>query len=241
MKSHADGGPIIAVIQSNYIPWKGYFDIIHDADVFIFHDDLQYTKNDWRNRNRIKSTSGVHWLTIPAGTNENRLICEVMLPDSGWQKKHCASLLQSYARAPYFHVYRPFVEDVYLARRWENLSDLNQYLIQTIAREYLGIHCEFRDSREFSPQGQKLDRLIDLLVKSGARQYISGPAARSYIDATQFEANSIKLTFKSYDGYPEYSQLHPPFEHAVSVLDLLFNVGPDAPWYIWGWRTDPRE
>src|SRR5690349_15770355 len=110
----------VAVIQSNYIPWKGYFDIIHDVDVFIFYDDLQYTKNDWRNRNQIKSSYGLQWLTIPVGQRSDRLICDVQIADSGWQKKHWEKLRHSYARAPFFSRYAPFLEDIYLDAHWDN-------------------------------------------------------------------------------------------------------------------------
>jgi hypothetical protein len=226
----------VAVIQSNYIPWKGYFDIINDVDVFIFYDDLQFTKNDWRNRNKIKTPRSAEWISIPVGTDLRRLVCEVELRDHSWQQKHWNLLRMHYDKAPHFRTYRPFLEDVFLSRTWTNLSDLNHHLIRTISREFLGITTEFLDSRAFDPQGQKLDRLIDLLKKAGTDLYVSGPAARDYIDPKVFEAAGIQLVYKSYAGYPEYPQMHPPFEHGVSILDLLFNMGQQAPEFIWGWR-----
>src|ERR1700681_1938553 len=105
-------GKRVAILQSNYIPWKGYFDIIHDVDLFVFYDDVQYTKNDWRNRNKIKTPQGTQWITIPVGTNEHRLICEVEIRDTSWQKKHWKMLQQNYAKAPYFHVFEPFLDYV---------------------------------------------------------------------------------------------------------------------------------
>ena len=231
----------VAVIQSNYIPWKGYFDIIHDAELFLFYDDVQFTRQDWRTRNRIKTANGVTWLSIPAGTKLDRLICEVELVDAHWQQKHWRTISQAYARAPFFSKYKEFFEDVYLQRRWANLSDLNQFLTKHIAREFLGITTQFRDSREYGAQGSKQDRLLDLLLRAGADTYVSGPSARGYIDAARFHEAGITLVWKSYDGYPAYAQPHPPFEHGVSVLDLLFSVGPDAPYYIWGWRERSQE
>lgn len=225
------------MIQSNYIPWKGYFDIIHDADLFIFYDDLQYTKNDWRNRNKIKMPNGVNWITIPTGTDLNRLICEVTLSDAGWQKKHWNAIRNSYSKAPHFQKYSDFFENVYMERRWCNLSELNQFLIKSIAHEFLGITTEFCDSRQYNLQGKRLDRLVELVTKAGASTYVSGPAARDYIDRHRFADAGIELVYKSYAGYPEYPQLYPPFDHGVSIIDLLFSVGPDAPRYIWGWRT----
>ena len=108
----------VAVLQSNYLPWKGYFDIIHDVDLFIFYDDVQYTKNDWRNRNRIKTPAGPTWLTVPTGTDLHRLICEVRLPDPGWQLKHWKSLRQNYSRTPCFEKYEGFFARVYAEARW---------------------------------------------------------------------------------------------------------------------------
>ncbi|GGZ71019.1 hypothetical protein GCM10008101_26730 [Lysobacter xinjiangensis] len=228
----------VAVLQSSYIPWKGYFDLIHDVDLFIFYDDVQFTRQDWRTRNRIKTAQGTQWLSIPAGTRIDRLICEVELADPSWQKKHWASIQQAYSKSPQFSRYAGFFEDIYLSRPWTSLSEFNQHVTRRIARDLLGIDTEFRDSREFRASGQRLDRLLDLLQRAGATHYLSGPAARSYIDPTRFEAADIALEYKDYAGYPEYSQRYPPFEHAVSIVDLLFCVGEDAPHYIWGWRDD---
>lgn len=229
----------VVVLQSNYIPWKGYFDLIHDADLFVFYDDLQYTKNDWRNRNRVKTAHGAEWITIPAGSDCNRLICEVELKDAGWQEKHWRTLQQNYGTCPYFARYCAFLEEIYRGRRWTMLSELNHFLIRHIAHEFLGITTEFADSRSFALGGQKQDRLLELLERVGTRRYVSGPAARSYIERERFAALDIELVWKDYAGYPEYPQRFPPFEHGVTILDLLFNVGPDAPWYIWGWRDGP--
>lgn len=227
----------VAVLQSSYIPWKGYFDIIHDVDLFILFDDVQFTPRDWRTRNKIKTDNGSQWLTIPAGADRERLIHEVALNDPIWQEKHWKTLCLFYSKAPFFKKYKYFFEEVYLGTRWTNLSALNQFLIRNIASECLGITTEFKDSREYEAFGQKLERLIDLLKKAGAEEYISGPAARDYIDESRFQAEEILLVYKDYAGYPEYQQFFPPFDHYVTILDLLFHTGPDAPYYIWGWRN----
>lgn len=229
----------VAVLQSNYIPWKGFFDIVHDADLVIFYDDVQYTKNDWRNRNRVKGPAGGAWITIPTGNDLNRLICEVQLRDNFWAIKHWKTICQYYSKAPYFKSYQDFFAPIYLHMKWSLLSELNQYLITRIAKDLLGIKTEFRDSREYNLSGTKLDRLISLLGKCNARSYISGPSAERYIDAARFENAGINLVYKSYAGYPAYPQFFPPFDHAVTILDLLFHVGPKAPFYIWGWRDNP--
>lgn len=224
---------VLAVIQSNYIPWKGYFDIIHDADLFVFHDDVLYTKQDWRNRAQIKTEKGLVWLTIPTGVPRGRRICDVVLRDSAWQKKHWERLVQNYRDAPYFDEYRLFFEEVYRKQSWSNLSELNQFLVRSVSREFLGITTEFRDSREFDLKGDKLERLLELVGKTGCRSYVTGPAAKSYIDPVRFDEIGVDLVWKDYSAYPEYAQFFPPFEHGASIVDLLFHTGPRATEYIW--------
>jgi hypothetical protein len=228
-----------AVLQSNYIPWKGYFDIIHDVDLFVFYDCVQFTPRDWRTRNKIKTAAGLPWLTIPVGADRSRPIHEVAIPAPDWQKRHWESLKQNYGKCPHYSRYRPWFEHVYLGTTWTSLSELNQSTIRHIAREFLGITTTFADSREYAAQGHKLERLIDLVRKTGATSYLSGPAARDYIVPESFAEQGVELLWKDYAGYPEYPQRFPPFEHGVTILDLLFNTGPDAPWYIWGWRSNP--
>ncbi|RUL73100.1 WbqC family protein [Dyella choica] len=227
---------IVGAVQSSYLPWKGYFDIIQNVDTFVFYDDVQFTKSDWRSRNRVKTPNGPLWLSIPAGPSIDRLICEVELRSHDWQRKHWTSIKQSYAKAPYFKMYQKVFEDIYLGHYWRSLSELNQFIIRTIAKDILGINTQFRDSREFGLQGKRQDRLLNLLRSLGATHYVSGPSAQDYIDQKAFEEAGIHLGYHSYSGYPEYPQLYPPFEHQVSVLDLIFNTGPQAPHYIWGHR-----
>jgi WbqC-like protein family len=237
-----DGHPpprCVAAVQSNYMPWKGYFDLIHDVDLFVFYDDNQYTPRDWRNRNRIKTANGSIWISVPVGDDRNRLIHDVGIPDAAWQGKHFQQLLQSYGKCPHFARYRGWLEHLYLDTRWANLSELNHATIRHVATEFLGIGTRFADSRSFGAQGQKLDKMVDLVRRTGAAAYLSGPAARDYIVPERFSDAGIELRWKDYAGYPEYPQRHPPYEHGVSVLDLLFNTGPDAAWYIWGWRDGP--
>jgi len=226
----------LVILQSSYIPWKGYFDLANDADVFVFYDDVQFTPRDWRSRNQVKTQHGVKWLTIPVGSKRSRLICEVEIPDPHWQREHFLTLKNLYSKAPFYKDYVCLLEKLYLDQRWSSLSHFNQSAILVIS-ESLGIHTHFRDSREFHSEGAKLDKLMDLIKKTDADTYISGPSAKAYIDEDRFKQEGINLTWKDYSGYPEYPQRFPPFEHAVSVLDLLFNVGPDAPYYIWGWRN----
>lgn len=226
----------VAIIQSNYIPWKGYFDIIHDVDLFVFLDDVQYTVRDWRNRNRIKTPHGLHWLTVPVGSDRDRLIHEVQILGNDWGKSHWELIRHNYSKTPYYKLYKEFFEHVYLVTRWTSLSELNQYLVRKISQDFLGIEVEFKDSRRFNAQGHKFERLLELLDKTGAEYYVSGPAAMDYIDEDRMAEIGYELHYKDYSSYPEYPQLYPPFEHSVTILDLLFNCGPDTPFYIWGWR-----
>ena len=228
----------VAVLQSNYLPRKGYFDIIHDVDLFVFHDDLQYTKGDWRNRNRIKTAHGERWLTIPVGTSEHRRICDVTLPSSDWAREHWRQIEAAYRSAPYFERYREYFERIYLGTSWRWLSELNQIVISGIARDFLGITTAFTDSRSMGLTKTKADRVLEILERTDATDYVSGPAARAYITDDEFAAANIQVTWKDYAGYPQYEQLHPPFSHQVTILDLLFHTGPRAAWHVWGWRED---
>lgn len=230
----------VAINQSNYIPWKGYFDLIHDVDLFVFYDDVQFTKNDWRNRNKLKTSSGCDWLTIPVGSDLNRLICDVAPSNNLWQIKHWKTLRQIYGKSPYFNNYKDFLEYFYCDCEWDNLSRLNQYLITHIAQNYLGIKTRIQNSSEISKKGKRQERLLEMLATVRARAYVSGPAAKIYIEPEAFQKAGIDLIWKDYSEYPEHPQFHPPFRHDVSILDLLFHTGPDAPYYIWGWRENNR-
>jgi hypothetical protein len=226
----------VAVLQSSYIPWKGYFDIIHDVDTFIFYDDVQFTRQDWRSRNRIIANGAPVWMTVPTGSDIKRLINEVTLPNAAWQRKHWSTLRHAYTKAPCFKQFAEVVERLYLEREWTSLSEMNQHFIRVIAQDLLKIEVEFRSSTEFDLHGSKLERLVDLVRQSGATHYLSGPAAKAYIDPAAFEREGIQLEYKNYAGYPTYRQQGNAFEHAVSVLDLIFNTGDKAAEHIWGWR-----
>ena len=216
------------VLQSNYLPWKGYFDLIQSADVFVYYDEVQYTKNDWRNRNRICSKNGVHWLTIPMGHDAvNGTISEARLSSTAWQEQHFKSLYHSYRPAPYFRVLEPLLVDVYKRHEWRMLSEVNRYCIEAISR-MLGFATRFLDSRDLDLSGDRVARLVSVLKQIGATEYLTGPSARSYLAGSEalFEQAGVRLRFKSYQGYPSYRQLSEPFEHAVSVVDVIANVEP---------------
>jgi len=228
----------VAVLQSNYLPWRGYFDIVNDVDVFVFYDEVQYTARDWRNRNRLYSKQGLTpWLTVPCRHRTNQVINEVLINnDLNWAYEHWETIRHTYARAPFFTKYKSFFECIYLMRKWERLSELNQHIIKLIASDLLGITTQFANSNEYNSFGNKSEKLLSLLRSIGCNEYTSGPAAKDYLDETAFVQEGIKVIWKDYAGYPEYNQTRLPFENNVSIIDLLMNTGDDAPYYIWGWR-----
>ena len=218
----------IAILQSNYIPWKGYFDMINMVDEFILYDDVQYTKNDWRNRNQIKTSQGVKWITIPVRqTGLSQLIKETKVQDKRWRKKHWATISQTYAKAKYFKEYKDIFEKLYLGDDEEYLSQINYKFIMAI-NEILGIKTKIRWSSEFDYGEGQTEKLLKICQACDADIYISGPAAKDYFDEELFNKNNIQVEWMDYSGYPEYNQLHPPFEHGVSILDLIFNEGGNA-------------
>lgn len=221
----------VAVVQSNYIPWKGYFDLIAAVDEFILYDEAQFTKNDWRNRNRIKTPKGLEWLSIPVGRGIHRRIRDVALPDPRWQAKHWKTLEANYRRAAHFPEVARLVEPLYLERRHAHLSALNREFIELICR-YLGIATKISNCWDYELIAGKTERLVALAAQAGAGEYVSGPSARSYIDESAFARRGIRLTWFDYAAYPEYPQLWGGFSHEVTILDLLFNCGRDAPRYL---------
>lgn len=205
--------------------------MIAAVDEFILYDDVQFTKNDWRNRNKIKTQNGVLWLSVPVGQDISRLIREVELKDKRWQAKHWATICHAYKRAPYFDVIAAKLEPLYLQREYTYLSELNRILIEFVCGQ-LGIKTKISNSWDYSLVGGQTERLVNLCEQAGAAEYISGPSARDYLDETMFANRGIKLAWFEYGDYPEYPQLWGNFEHAVSILDLLFNCGDNAPKYM---------
>ena len=221
----------VGVIQSNYIPWRGYFDFISQVDLFVFHDDLQYTKGDWRNRNRIKTPRGAEWLSVPVKYRKtSQLICDTEIDySSSWQREHVNKFKANYSEAPHCALATGLLEDAF-AFKDRTISELNIRLIQSICG-FLGIATRMRRSSEYSLSGSKTERLIRLLRKAGASNYLSGPSAKAYLDETQFARNGIRLEYKSYD-YIDYPQLWGAFDGMVTVLDLIANTGHEAPKWI---------
>jgi hypothetical protein len=224
----------VAILQSNYIPWKGYFDLISSVDEFIFYDEMQYTKHDWRNRNKIKASSGLLWLTVPVETKKHlsRKINEIKIVDKTWAKKHWKTIVQYYAKTPHFKEYKDVFEQLYEECESEELlCKINYKFIKNI-NKILEIETKISYSTDYMLIDGKTERVVDLCQQAHATEYISGPAAKDYLDEELFKKANIKLTWMDYTTYPEYHQLYPPFEHGVSIIDLIFNEGENAINYI---------
>jgi hypothetical protein len=223
----------VAIVQSSYIPWKGYFDLIRSVDEFMLFDDTQFTKRDWRSRNRIKTPQGPLWLTVPVQTKGKYLqaIKDTMISDPAWAESHWKSIATHYARAPYFAVYRDALEHLFRGCRADRLSEVNRWFIEGLCG-LLGIRTRLTWSMDYEVIPGKTERLVSLCQQAGGTDYLSGPAARDYIDPAVFAAAGVALSYADYSNYPEYPQLYPPFDHQVSVIDLILNTGPEAITYM---------
>ncbi len=226
------------ILQPSYIPWRGFFHQIHKADLFVFYDDVQYDKNGWRNRNRIKTSQGLQWLTIPVRTKgsvvEGIPINRIEVSwDKPWNLHHWRAIQFAYRKTPFFDEYKDFFEDMY-SRQPILLADFTIQTTIELAR-IIGItHTKFmRSSELIGIEGEKTDRIISILEHVGADHYISGPSAREYIEVEKFQYAGIQLEYMRYD-YSEYNQLYPPYEPQVSIIDLLFMTGSRALQYIVG-------
>jgi glutaredoxin-related protein len=226
----------IAILQSNYIPWKGYFDLINMVDEFILYDEVQYTKNDWRNRNKIKTKQGIQWLTIPVRQKElSQLIKDTKVQDKRWNKKHWTTIKQNYSKTASFKEYKDIFEELYLNSNEEYLSKINYNFIKVI-NHILDIKTKIKYSSEFDLVEGKSERLLGICKDCNADIYLSGPAAKGYLDEKLFEEEGIKVQWMDYSNYPTYNQLYPPFEHSVTILDLIFNEGSNATKFMKSFR-----
>lgn len=223
----------VAILQSNYIPWKGYFDLIAAVDEFIIYDDVQYTRRDWRNRNKIKTSQGLQWLTVPVKVRDkyHQTIRDTEVNGTHWQIKHWKTLQTNYGRSAHFKSLGPKLEDLYTNSYYTYLSMLNRRLIEWVCQQ-LGISTNITDCSEYRLIEGKTHRLVYLCQQAGATEYISGPSAKAYLDQQVFFKAGIDINFIDYSGYPSYPQLWGDFHHEVTILDLLFNCGPDAPKYM---------
>ncbi len=223
----------VAILQSNYIPWKGYFDLIASVDEFILYDDMQYTRRDWRNRNKIKTPHGLKWLTVPVKVKGkySQKIAETEIDGDKWAVSHWNSIVMNYQRSQFFSEISERFAPIYKKSKHNYLSMLNRELIETIC-QFLGIKTIIRSSSEFNLISGKTERLADLCKQTDATEYVSGPSAKEYLNEDIFNELGIKVGWFEYAGYIEYPQLWGEFSHEVTILDLLFNCGPHSPKYM---------
>jgi hypothetical protein len=224
----------IALLQSNYIPWKGYFDIIKLVDEFVIYDDAQFTKRDWRNRNLIKTRDGLKWLTIPVEvkTKFKQTIRDTRVAGNKWTDKHMKIIYHTYSKTQHFLEVIEWLSDIY--KRCEKelfLSDINLMFIKEISG-YLGIKTKIGFSSDYILEGDRSGKAMNICLQAGARTYLTGPAAKSYLNIKAFNEAGISIKWMDYSDYKEYPQIYPPFVHEVSIIDLLFNVGGRSSEYL---------
>ena len=207
------------------------------VDEFILYDDMQYTRRDWRNRNKIKTPQGLQWLTIPVEIKGKyfQKINETKVSEKDWSKKHWQTILRNYSKAKYFKDYKDIFEELYLTCDEEYLSEINYKFITTI-NEILGIKTKLRWSSEFELVDGQTEKLLGICKDCNADIYLSGPAAKDYFNEELAKQENIKVEWMDYSGYKEYEQLNPPFEHGVTILDLIFNKGDRAKEFMKSFR-----
>jgi len=222
------------VLQPGYLPWLGFFDQLHRSDIFVYYDDVQYDKHGWRNRNRIKTQTGPLWLTVPVrhrGEGLPRIVDVEIDARIPWARKHVASIRQAYARAPFAARYLPALEEV-LERKWERLVDLDIACAALIA-QWFGLRRRVERSSTLGIEGSRSERLVNICQYFGATTYLSGDAAKGYLDVELFTQHGIQVEWQRY-VHPAYPQLHGEFVPYLSALDLLLNCGDEAPLIAFG-------
>lgn len=213
---------LLSAHQPQYLPWLGFFDKVARADVFVLLDDVQFKKNEWQNRNRIKGPGGAQWLTVPVHHRFPQTIAEVEIaPPPAWRRKHLQALRSNYGKAPCFDAEMPLFAEI-LDRYWSHLAPLNIELIRSLTMR-LGIQTELRLSSELPARDDPTLRLVDLCRELEADAYLSGSGG-DYLDEQPFADAGIALDYQQYD-HPQYPQQHGEFEPFLSIVDLLMNCG----------------
>lgn len=232
---------VVGILQPGYLPWLGFFEQVLRSDIFVIYDDVQYDKHGWRNRNRIKGPQGPIWLTVPVRTkglgkpNINEVMIDQAQPR--WAQKHCQTLKQAYSKAPYFTEYYPLLEQT-LLKSWEKILDLDMALIRQITG-WLVLTTEFVLSSSLETQPEDpTQRLVEMCRAVDADIFYEGSSGRNYLDLPQFERAGIQVVFQDYECQP-YPQLYGEFVSHLSIVDLLFNCGPESPAYLPGAGPPP--
>jgi hypothetical protein len=218
---------IVSIHQPQYLPWLGYFDKIERSDVFVFLDNVQFKKNEWQNRNKIKTEQKWQWLTVPVIHKFGQKINEVKINNTvRWGKKHLTALMTHYSKAAFFKEHIGFFEKTY-AQEWQYLADINIHIIQYLV-EALGISkTKLVISSEHESREEPTERLVDLCKQAGGDVYLSGQDGEKYLNLDKFDKEGIQVIFQHYN-HPQYPQLYGNFEPYMSIIDLLFNCGPES-------------
>lgn len=232
---------VVAVLQPSYLPWLGYFDQLARSDVFVYYDDVQFDKHGWRNRNRICTPDGPQWLTVPIRHKGHslQLINETVIDSTkNWTRKHLRTLAQHYRSAPFWEMYFPELEHI-LSHRWNRLVDLNIALIEQCAN-WLGIRTPRVCASTLGITGGQNSRLVSICHHFHADTYLSGASAKNYLDVGLFLSSGIKVVWQNY-LHPVYPQIRGKFTPYLSIIDLLFNVGPHARQFFSPFHASDRE
>jgi hypothetical protein len=220
----------IAICQPAYLPWLGYFELLDRVDTFILLDSVQFEKQSWQQRNRVKTPTGLQWLTVPVVFRGHfgQRILEVEIRDPEFARKHLRTVELNYRRAPFFDQYYPELAEILTERSMSSLRDLNQHLIEWFCR-VLGIAARILRSSDLNAEGKRSELLVSICRLLGADFYVSPLGSAGYLleDMDLFTKAGIQVAFQHYE-HPEYRQLFPPFQSHASVLDLIFNEGPNA-------------
>jgi hypothetical protein len=228
----------LVVLQPGYLPWLGFFDQMRRADVFVYYDDVQYDTHGWRNRNRIKTQHGPLWLTVPvrhSGLSKPRILDVAIDARTNWAKKHVASIRQAYAGAQFVKQYVPDLEEL-LMRPWERLVDVDLAVADLMA-EWLGVRRRIERASTLGIDGDQSERLLNICRHFGATRYLSGSAAREYLDVPLFERNGVAVEWQDF-AHPVYPQLHGDFMPYMSAVDLILNCGEESRAVLSGGRLD---
>lgn len=230
----------VGIIQSSYIPWRGYFDFIASVDVFIVYDTVQYSKGSWRNRNRIKTSVGPRWLTMHVrhDTLHKRILDTMVDTSRPWRASHLDSFRQSYRHAPHYGLAAELFAGALGPEAAESISAVNLRLIRAVM-EVLSIRTPLVMSETLDVEGDPTERLVKLVRAVGGTSYLSGPSASDYLDVETFRAAGLGLFYKSYD-YPDYPQGPGPFVGEVTILDLIAHVGLACKSYMTSRSPDRR-
>ncbi len=224
----------ISIIQPNYIPWKGYFDLIAKSEKFVILDDVQYTNRDWRNRNQIKTPMGLSWLTIPVlyKGNSEKKIYEMQCKNIDWQENHLEQLRRNYKKSLYFDETYLFLENLYSNIKTNSLLEINIFFLKEISR-LLGINTKFIISSELNVTSkEKSNRILEICKILDANLYNTGESSKNYLNQSEFTKEKIQINYENYSNYLEYKQCWEGFIHQVSIVDLLFNCGPNSQSYL---------